>query len=89
MKKTKDNASRPEVPGYEVLTPEEMRELTTPPRDWYVTASEAAVRERSGDYDAARLAWLRAASLSMLALDRHWCEARALWCARQLTQGEG
>ncbi|PWI77189.1 hypothetical protein DEO48_25600 [Enterobacter sp. CGMCC 5087] len=87
MRKTKGNAPRPEIPGYEALTPEEMRVLTVPPRDWYAAASEAAARERSGEYDSARVYWVRAASLSVLSLDRHWCEARALWCARQLMSG--
>lgn len=46
-------------------------------------AREAAILERAGDYSLARVRWLDACRLAVLALDRHWYESRALLCEKR------
>ncbi|WP_439070487.1 ANR family transcriptional regulator (plasmid) [Serratia nevei] len=46
-------------------------------------AREAAMLERAGDYSLARVRWLDACRLAVLALDRHWYESRALLCEKR------
>lgn len=71
------------------LTPEEMSVLTVPSEDWLQAATAAARFERKGCYDQARAYWQVAAARTPLSLDRQWCEARALWCDRQLSLSAG
>ncbi|MEH4266052.1 ANR family transcriptional regulator [Klebsiella aerogenes] len=65
------------------MTPEEMSVMTAPSEDWLAAAWAAACLEREGCYDRAQAYWQVAAVRAVVSLDRNWCEARALWCARQ------
>ncbi|MBH2766585.1 ANR family transcriptional regulator [Serratia marcescens] len=64
---------------------DELRELyaTVPStRRHLKVAREAAGLERQRRFHAASQGWLTAAQLAVLRIDQHWCESRALWCAR-------
>lgn len=41
--------------------------------------------EHSGQYLQAKAYWQLASTHAQCGADRHWCDARAAWCARQVT----
>ena len=57
------------------------------PRELYRALSGKAARlERSGRYAHAMWAWHKARAQAACDIDRHWCDARALWCERRAGQ---